>query len=316
MKTNRNGNSGVCLAVLLAIIGAAVLCGCTFEKPNNPDDDYVYHPIEGLDEATVRQIVRDVGPIGGYLGTYDGWITVIQFAFGDIGRGYVIADVLFSTGIYHFITVWKNGEFYTLHEAYDTGIITSREDLRSMARYLYGAEINLKYHAGNCGSSFGMEWTWYDRYASRSNPDISVFDVRAERFYGYYGERTLQDFRFEYRPPNSIDKMHYAVMMHPPVIESPEETITVAGITFRFPDKNPVLLSVYNENYTETKIRYEFYTLQEAYDLELLDKDDLETIAYYHETETWLQYRPYRFNSIEEHAFWLVADNGNYQINK
>jgi len=148
--------------VFAAILLIATLCGCGGVGNNTPDDKEIKvtpgpmptPPIDFNDTDLGRQIRRDYldglhssgiqslldltiddVSITSYYGNYNGSVPVMITAWGfgypAVMTYIVVADVEFVFGG-NIITVWKEGQFYSLEEAYNLGFLT-QEDLRSIA---------------------------------------------------------------------------------------------------------------------------------------------------------------------------------------
>ena len=78
--------------------------------------------------------IDDVSVVA-YYGNYNGSVPVMMRVYGrgyiGVDRCRVIADIEFAVSG-NFITVWKDGQFYSLEEAYNLGFLT-QEDLRDIA---------------------------------------------------------------------------------------------------------------------------------------------------------------------------------------
>ena len=82
----------------------------------------------------------------------------------------------------------------------------------------------------------------------------------------------------------------------------PWET-AVAGISFSCSSGNKILIWKIESLYvsridmlTNPIAQGSFYELQDAYDEGFLTKEDIESIAYYHETEKWILYQNFISN--------------------
>ena len=251
---------------------------------------------DGLSPETAGQIRWDYASliesrvngvwIIAYYGTYNNCV-VVSMHNGQMGGtgaagDAIIGETLFNSG--HGITVWKEGQFYALHDAYNQGLLTN-EDLRNIAYFHHqGRELNLENHAGlRIQTRSDIEIAYRFNYIAPYFPEAIWSDVWIEKYYGSY--------RYYYYG-SSIFNDHVAVMMttsYDEYADAPWEE-TVADTVFRYDDGNRILLWVAPDE-RGLGMHGHFYELQDAYNLGLLTEDDVRSIAYYHETGTALSYK-------------------------
>ena len=192
-----------------------------------------------------------------YYGTYDGSIAVMFNGQAvTTARKYYIDDIMFFYRDSHTIKIWDKGVFYELQEAYDLGLL-DREDLESIAFYLnkdkevfYGLELL----SDEIEMQIRIDYCIHIHKLLQSpnfNVDISKNYVFIDGYFGTYNNCIAVIFNDGAWQMGRMDN--------------------IAGVIFRYGDSNTI--KIWNEG--------DFYELQEAYDLELLDKEDLENIAYY-----------------------------------
>ena len=207
-----------------------------------------------------------------YYGKYNGYDVGIRYVKGDmitVLAEEIVADTLFKYPSPNPIVARKNGKNYCLQEVYDNGSLT-RENIRHIGYLHHGREINLENHAGLTYGSLNTIWWAYKIYLTEFHPTLNILDIVGVRYYGYYNPRH-----------HSMPYEHIAVMMCAAYDNVPWET-TVAGVLFRCNDGNRILIFRISD--------YQFYELQDAYDLGFLSENDVKAIAYYHENEKYLSY--------------------------
>ena len=263
------------------------------------DDLSGYGNHEGLSAETERRIVQDFHAaycsdfpditidkifMEEYLGTYDGCVAFTiggPFHYPSGGWDLIIADTLFSYGSGPPIEVWKEGRFYGLREAYDSGLLT-RENMRDIAYICYGGrERNLENHAGLPRDvASDIELTYFFAYIEPYYPDAYGGYESIEKYYGYYrlidryGNGDLSNDCFAVMVTNNRYIVHD---------DAAWET-TVAGVPFRYDNGNRILLWRHPTlEEMAPGVRGYFHELQEAYDSGLLTLEDVRSIAYYHE---------------------------------
>ena len=175
--------------------------------------------------------------------------------------------------------------FYKLPDAYNRGFLTN-DDLRDIAWFYYGEELNLEYHAGLPRYLQNRIRGVYSFYVKQYFPEIDWQDiwqaVQIEKYYGYYNITTYNGDTAWRNGSRDIDCI--AVMMVSGSSYYPDTgwEETVADTLFRYNDGNRILIWEHASDY--------FYELQEAYELGLLTEDDIRSIAYYHETGKTISY--------------------------
>ena len=227
-----------------------------------------------------------------YYGTYNDSVVVWM---GRSGPPVELPDVIIGETILPKaispIMVWKEGRFYELHNAYNQGLLTM-ENLRSIAYYIWGEELNLENHAGLVHTSLsGIFFSYLFTYLQPYFPEAGFTDVQIENYYGsykYIKTGAIDDIS----TTPSISNDHVAVMMSSKYDiyfdEHWEET--VAGTLFQYSNGNRILLWKNNRDAGYAGVPGRFYELQEAYDLGFLTDDDIRSIAYYHETGKTISY--------------------------
>jgi len=199
----------------------------------NPEEELEPGTFPGLDLATEKRIIQDGGGlnISGYYGTYNGVIAVM-FVHGIVylmqWTDYVVAGNIMIPFVYpdsrQGVLAWKEGNFYLLQDACDSGLLTL-EDIKT---------INALYNTRNQSSVFIDEWY----------KDL-----------GYYGRY------------NGIVALIRGYDDALPVVT---EEYVAGDILFVYPDSNVIL--------AWGGKMWDYYSLQHAYDLGLLTREDIETI--------------------------------------
>jgi len=123
-------------AILIAVLICLISFGVFSEMPN----------IQEIDSETLLQIKQDyIKSTDGiladdvevleYCGTYDGCIVMMlshsKALYQDAIVKTRVAGIAFQYNNSNQICVWKDGEFYTLEQAYGEGLL-SRSDIRSV----------------------------------------------------------------------------------------------------------------------------------------------------------------------------------------
>ena len=231
-----------------------------------------------------------------YYGTYNDSVVV---KMGRSGPPVELPDVIIGETILPKaispIMVWKDGRIYELHNAYNQGLLTM-ENLRSIAYYIWGKELNLENHAGLVRTSInGIILKYLFTYVQPYFPEAGFTDVQIENYYGsykYIKTGAIDDISMT----PSITNDHVAVMMsskYDIYFDEEHWEETVAGTLFQYSNGNRILLwKNYPDEWEHIELAGSFYELQEAYDLGLLTDDDIRSIAYYHETGKTISYIP------------------------
>ena len=150
--------------VLLAVLFTAVFCGCAEDRDNVPRSaqggDMANYPyelgrFEGLEAETEWQILLDYFNtyltyehdrwgttvndiyISHYYGVYKGCVLFHMdgpWEYMTVEVCFVLDDISFPYPITLGPDVWKDGDLYRLHEAYNSGLLTL-DDIRSIAAY-------------------------------------------------------------------------------------------------------------------------------------------------------------------------------------
>ena len=287
-------------------MAASCNCGAPgVSPPTEPPPIVVPPPPENFnDTALGRQIRQDYFDkygsvfdtvndywISGYYGTYGDCVVLIMsyiFPPAPIYRevDMIVGETLFRYNLYSFwMVVWKEGKFYEIRYAYDQGLLTN-EDIRSVAAHYYGnrvvEEMNLKYHAGlRANIIHAVRSSFYADFEPYFHRD---FLIKNMKYYGSYEYFCLD---------NSVYNDHVAVMITVGDYDYADAAWeeTVADTLFRYNDGNRIFLwKMEKHDGQVTGIRGLFYELQDAYDLGLLNEDDLRNIAHYHETGKTISY--------------------------
>jgi len=202
----------------------------------------------------------------------------------------IIGETLLPNPISSII-VWKEGRIYELRNAYDQGLLTM-ENMRIIAYYIWGREVNLESHAGLIKGSLNcIINTYLLTYLKPYFPEAVFNDIQIVNYYGSYKyfEAGTEDISFHARTYND----HVAVMMNSKydVYFDEYREETVAGTLFQYSNENRILLWEINRDEWEyIGLTGRFYELQEAYDLGILTEDNIRSIAYYHETGKMISY--------------------------
>ena len=258
------------LILIAAVAAAAAVVFFSQDEKNDtlPNEDIiaVQGTHFGLSEETETKIRQDyldlhirlTNPdatiddvwIRTYSGTFDGCVAVIM---GDRFRQYITAiftetidGVLFVYPNSNMARAWKEGEFHRFQEAYDMGLLV-RDDLERIASI-----VSMSWETEKQVRQGYVE-TYVKLYDSKATADRVWIESNYTPFYPYrcialmmwYGEDSGTDGKIR-------------------------ETYA-AGELFRYDSEHRII--VWKEG--------SFCELWEAYDLGLLTKDDIKTIAKY-----------------------------------
>ena len=255
-----------------------------------------------------------------YLGTYNGYIALGSDHSYEARLGNsVIADKLFLwTNMVGNIELWKDGQIYGLQEIYDLGYLTPK-DVGNIAYFNNSyREVNLKNHPGLLGQIRGaIIGNYYEAHLRPSVPQAVFSDVQIEKYYGSYTYIDSFDIlgannNLELHIPSSKSGGRFfndcvAIMISTKYdnYDNVSWEETAAGTLFRYNNGNKILIWKSEENLDPEQFALvdsfrvypfrgsvpgNFYTLQEAYDLGFLKKEDIESISYYHESNKWISY--------------------------
>ena len=250
--------------------------GAAKEDPEQEiPEEKIYHELEPLSEAMKKRIEDDywelflsnnpgiletVQPdiawalkprIQNYYGTYNGCVAVMFDGEIDFRAGEYTVN-----GYMHFYTytikIWRQGIFYELQKAYDSRLLGS-EDLESIDYYLNEGK-QVFYGLAPLSNEMEMQIR-EDRYNGilKKNPFTFTLPEHIE-IIGYYGTYN-----------------NCAAVLFAGVTLAAGWSFIIEGVTFHYAERHTI--KVWNEG--------DFYELQEAFDLGLLDREDLENIAYY-----------------------------------
>ena len=226
-----------------------------------------YHNL--LIDSGMNFVSIDGVKIAGSFGVYNGYAIVLVNS--GISSALIVVRIIIDGVLFvlptpaHSIIAWKEGQILELKEARDLGLL-SREDLTNMAGCHDG------YPTACDGSHTGLSIEAEDRanngYLSYLNNtlnlwELTIDDVWIEAYYGTYGNNgsgiigarsglvaVMIDFKGS----------DYACA---------ETEILIGDILFRYNNGNRIIAWTIND----------FLSLQEAYDSDLLTKDDLVNIA-------------------------------------
>jgi len=226
--------------------------------------DYLnYLADNGMDFVPIDDVLIDK-----YFGTYNGYAVVLMYVeltHAGVGIDIVVDGILFSYATpVHSIIAWRKGQIFELREANDLGLL-SREDLIDIAGNQYSLDGNI------AGLSVGVEnrikYVYLDYLRIiHFLGDLTTDDVWIEGYYGTYRGRENDGGVF------SASGL-IAVMMNftGSGYTCEEIEITIDGILFHYNSGNSIAVWVPNN--------FELLSLQEAYDLGLLAKEDLVSIS-------------------------------------
>jgi len=283
------------------------------DKNGNSNRSITVHPISAeLSAETVGKIRQDfsnyeINRVGyaypditasnvyvlDYYGTYNNSVVVKMTRSGPTIElpDIIIGETVLPKAIAPII-VWKEGQIYELRNAYDQGLLTM-ENLRSVAYYIWGRELNLESHAGLIRPSLnGIISAYRSAYVVPYFPEAVFTDIHIENYYGSYKYFETGAEVISLTP--SIYNDHVAVMINSNYEvhfdEYREET--VAGTQFQYINSKKILLWKTNRDdwWNHRRHTGRFYELQEAYGLGILTEDDIRSIAYYHETGKTISY--------------------------
>jgi len=220
-----------------------------------------------------------------YLGIYNGWVVLHRPGIGQVFYYFILDNMLFWPPQQGSIIAWNDdgGRVYRIDRSFNQDFL-SRGNLREIAYHLNRMQLNLEHHPGllrQDPSSIGQ--TYFQQFVQPYFPDTwAARDVDVKKSFGAFVR------------PGGGHTVPHAVKMTTRLYEHAEEPWeeTVAGILFRYENTNRILVfyrgegPYYWDSWREEWSRWPFvmYTLQEAYDLEILTREDIEWIAYYHET--------------------------------
>jgi hypothetical protein len=166
------------------------------------------------------------------------------------------------------------GVFYNLQQAFDNELLTN-DDLDSIAYYLndeskpvYPDPVSAEIQGAIKETRSAILRAEVDRDGVLRYPNATTEDVTILGYYGKYNDS-------------------YAVMIADSFTEytSAEWSETIDGVTFYYSDGNRILIWI--ERIKENDITMgAFYTLQKAFEEDMLALEDLRTIADYHRNGT------------------------------
>ena len=140
-----NIHDATCILKMIAGWDEYIIC---LETPS----DELIHQIEvDYDVYYNRKPDSDPVYVKYYYGTYNGAVAVKihgPFSYSDVEMFEEVAGSVFYYPYTNFIKIWKDGEFFSVNEAYEKGYLT-KNDVAVIARsYTSGASI--KYPTPDC----------------------------------------------------------------------------------------------------------------------------------------------------------------------
>ena len=227
--------------------------GLTAEKERQIAEDY-------LEKYGYSDILEEFWFWNRYYGNYNGWDAFEQSAIGIGIRGpnFILADILFGNVIVGIPHVWKDGEVYSVIEAYDLDLLR-KEDVRGIAYYNNHGEINLENHTGV----------------------DSITAIQIIRDYGIGSQIEKYYVAYKVGINNYSEPIFHGSAVFAPYFDC--VAVMMSG-------GNEILIwksdfsgsSYYNGRFCE---------IQEAYDLGFITDDDIASITYYHETGKAISYK-------------------------
>jgi len=143
-------------AALLALLIAALFCGCTGDGMDKKAAKEIEGTFPGLDAKTERQLRQDLlayrgqsiytvdnVPIDYYFGTYNGCVVIAILGDATVCDNITVADTVFGFPYSAAMLAWKqdektgSGHFYDVREAYDLGLLT-KDDVENMYKLYRG----------------------------------------------------------------------------------------------------------------------------------------------------------------------------------
>ena len=262
--------------IFAALLSVSVLCGCGNDAevpiqkhlpdPTNQltNDLMLEADLESMikqdfadqyDGATIDDVI-----VNGYYGTYNDTVALKMDLIGSGSITLVIDQTVagikfvFSDGA-DVMKVWRDGEFYSLSQAYDQGFLT-REDLEAIYISLYGQPPpDGKPEGLSAETALRIRQDYLDYARNHISPYIfsvlTIKDIWINRYYGTYNNCIIVE-------------MDYSG--HVAIVYLGE---TIVGETL-FPSQPAIAWKGGN-----------IYELRDAYDQDLLTNNDLREIAYY-----------------------------------
>ena len=232
----------------------------TSENPEPEDAVDLSEPAEWLKE----QIKSDYAVYCGYsaadgatiadcYGTYNGATALIIEYYYEGSRKEEVAGYTFEYVLCNPILVWKDGRFYTLDEAYGSGILTA-EHIGTIHSLFTSSELGMTFEGITVENP--DEWvlnTLRDSIYNKYGDICNGCKIYITEYYGTYGGSIAFNFK---GGPFSYSQM-----------EVREE---IAGFRFEHPDSRTTL--IWNNG--------NLYSISGAYDLGLLTKEDVGKLAY------------------------------------
>ena len=253
------------LLLLTCVILLGAFCGCGSENP------YYNQPLKtetSLDEAMATQIADDFNTYmsendqgssvtyraGSCYGIFDGYV-VLDFEGGVVSTTVAdeVAGIIFYLWEGREIWTWKDGTILTLQQAYDQGALTVEQ-----IKAVYDARNNGHIQTDEAGNPTMQ-------FRQNIAEDLENF------FYRMHPNKELYSPHVNYQAPaycKIIDECA-VVLDFGELTSQAYSSETVAGVTFYY--TTGAQMSVWKDG--------EFYSLQEAYDQELLTKTDLKRLA-------------------------------------
>jgi Ca2+-binding EF-hand superfamily protein len=318
MKTAKTTGLGFILVLLVCF---TVICGCK-EVGSGGNDVNATHALgtfPGLDAKTEKRILQEffktyVKPdipeatvndfwVEGYFGTYNG-VVIVMFgdslggeALGSI-KGDVIAGLPFwDSPARSDLYAWKNGFFYRLQDAYNSGLLTD-DDVKSIHKVFFAHWTDDEYadyfigrtfHSLDAETEKRILQEFFKTYVDIDIiPEATVNDFWIQEYYGTYNGVVAVRFGDPFRPG------HDGGIKEDDIAFLPFYYSTIRNSYYAW--KNGVL-----------------YRLRDAYNSGLLTDDDVEDIhrgSFAHWTTD--MYASYFFRTFPrldvETQKWIVQD--------
>lgn len=223
------------------------LFGCNEKKTMTESVKQTYVDIflkEDFPQATIDDVT-----ITKYLGTYNGsYVAVINDGFHVLFTEYLISlqyegfDFSYANG--YPIRVWNNGTFYDIVGAYENNLLT-KENLGTIADLYNGEKTEVITQ---------VKTSYLNDFIKKNRPDATIQDVIIKEYLGTYSNSFVGIL---YDKENCLFTDH-------------EFFYEVDGLNFSYSNGYPML--VWNAG--------SFSLLHEAYENNLLTKNDLEKIHF------------------------------------